>query len=316
MSGVFLSLSSLLDTGDSPDLVLVHSDAYANWAFSAHHPTQGRRFMHARERLLASAPSTGVTVAEVASDRLASLDELALVHSHGYIAQVLEAGQCDEWSGSRPDLALLAQRMAGGTLVALDALLMGVTGTAVNFAGAKHHAQRDSSRGFCVFADLAMAAHVAVARGARVAMLDIDAHHGDGTEHLTRECAEILTFSVHEGGIFPGTGLADAAEQHVYNEPLAHGAGDDELFFAVSRFVDLAEEYQPDLIMIAIGADGMEGDPLTTLRYSVAGMADAVRVVREAFPSKPMLLGGAGGYRPDDLTPEAWVAMALAAAAC
>lgn len=316
MSEVFLSVSSLLDAGDSPELVLVHSDEYANWAFSAHHPTQGRRFMHARERLRTSAPSTGVTVAEVASDRLASPDELALVHGGEYIAQVLEAGECDEWSGSRPDLALLARRMAGGTLVALDALLMGVTATAVNFAGAKHHAQRDGSSGFCVFADFAMAAHVAVSRGARVAVLDVDAHHGDGTENLTRECPEILTFSVHEGGIFPGTGLADAPEQHVYNEPLAHGAGDDELFFAVSRFVELAEEYQPDLIMIAIGADGMEGDPLTSLRYTVAGLADAVRVVREAFPSKPMLLGGAGGYRPDDLTPEAWAAMALAAAAC
>ena len=78
-----------------------------------------------------------------------------------YIASVLDAYQCGEWSGQRPDLSDLAQRLAGGTLVALEHLLGGGTRLAVHLAGAKHHAQRDRSSGFCVFADLAIAARIA-----------------------------------------------------------------------------------------------------------------------------------------------------------
>lgn len=315
MSQGFLVHSSLLEAGDSPNLVLVHSDAYADWVFSTSHPTQGRRFMHARERLLAAASSTGVTVAQLASDRLVEADELAVVHSPAYVQQVLEAGECGEWAGSRPDLAAITRRMCGGTLLAMDALLAGASLTAVHFAGAKHHAQRDRSSGFCVFADFALAARGAVARGARVAILDVDAHHGDGTEALTRDEPEILTFSIHDGTIFPGTGHADASEEHVYNQPLAAGSGDAELLAGVERFLLLCNEFRPDVIMIAMGADGLEGDPLSTLRYSIEGLAGAVRSVRCAWPAVPMLLGGAGGYRPDDLTPDAWVAMALAAVA-
>ena len=238
--------------------------------------------------------------------RKATIEELALVHEASYLTAVTEDYLCSEWSGHRGDLAQLSQTFVGGTLVALDALLNGLTLTAIHLPGAKHHAQFDRSSGFCVFADFAIAAKTAVARGLKVAILDVDAHHGDGTENLCLDDPNIITFSVHEAGIFPGTGLVDSPENQTYNHPLARGAGDEELVLAVSRFDQVASEFAPDLIFVAAGADGHELDPLSGLRYSTGGMWLAMSNLREAFPSTPVLIGGAGGYRPDDATPQMW----------
>ena len=220
--------------------------------------------------------------------------------------EVLEDWVTDEWAGQNEDLALLAQTFAGGTLVTLDALLNGETLTAIHLPGAKHHAQFDHSSGFCVFADFAIAAKVAVSKGLKVAILDVDAHHGDGTEYLCAEDLNIMTFSVHQFGIFPGTGIREIPEKFVFNEGLASGNGDAELLAAVERFNAVAIDFAPDLIFIAAGADGHREDPLSRLNYEVEGFQAAMAKVRESFPSLPILMGGAGGYEPDTYTPQMW----------
>ena len=310
-------------------LTIIHSDAYAGWAFNASHPTQGRRFTNAYELTLAHAELDNVHVTRIESNLIADASLLQLVHTSDYINKVAGTGECDEWDGSRPDLGQLALRMAGGTILALETLLRGETLTVMHFAGAKHHAQRDQSSGFCVLADFALAATLATRdtrptgttlpgsneTPLRVAILDIDAHHGDGTENLTRDNDRILTLSVHDRSIFPGTGQRDEPQSRVYNNPLEPGSGDTELAAAVIRFTTLCAEFQPDVIMIACGADGLDGDNLSTLTYTIAGLESAVAHVRREYPATPMLLGGAGGYRPDDLTPRAWARMAIAATA-
>jgi acetoin utilization protein AcuC len=237
---------------------------------------------------------------------MATIEELSLVHEASYITSITENYSCSEWSGQQADLAKLAQTFVGGTLVALDALLDSSTLTAIHLPGAKHHAQYDHASGFCVFADFAIAAKTAVAKGLKVAILDVDAHHGDGTENLCLDDPNIMTFSVHEAGIFPFTGLADYPESHAYNQTLVRGDGDYEMVVAVSRFCMLASEFGADLIFVAAGADGHELDPLSSLQYSPGGMWLAMGNLRSAFPSTPVLVGGAGGYRPDDATPEMW----------
>lgn len=237
---------------------------------------------------------------------MATIEELSLVHEASYLTSVTEDYLCSEWSGHRGDLAKLAQKFAGGTLVALDALLDGSTLTAIHLPGAKHHAQYDHSSGFCVFADFAIAAKVAVAKGLKVAILDVDAHHGDGTENLCLDDPNIMTFSVHEAGIFPGTGKSDFPENHAYNHPLEAGATDEQLVWGVQRFNIVARDFDPDLIFIAAGADGHELDPLSGLQYSHGGMYLAMGNLRNSFPSMPMLIGGAGGYQPDEWTPRMW----------
>ena len=298
-------------------LVLVHSDEYAGWVFSSSHPTQGRRFENARARLLTQAASNDVQVIEVESDLLPSRELLEAVHSPEYVDAVIGRGEAGEWAGERPDLGSIAHRMVGGTLLAADALMADRARTAVHFAGAKHHAMRDHSSGFCVFSDLAVTAKYLLDGDSpvqRISIIDIDAHHGDGTEELLRDDPRVQTMSVHDRSIFPGTGHADEPEREVFNEALSRGSGDAELAAAVSRFIGEVQRFNPDLLMLAIGADGHVTDPLSSLAYSVDGMAGVIAAVRQVFPELPILIGGAGGYQPDDVTPEVWARMAIAAA--
>lgn len=292
------------------DLLIVHDDAYAGWVFHTSHPTQGRRFINGRDSILAAARAAGIRVAE-AGPRPATRAELGLVHTEPYLSSVLDNHTCAEWSGPRPDLSALAALFAGGTLVALDALLSGTATTAIHLPGAKHHAQADRSSGFCVLADFALAATLAAQAGLRVAVLDIDAHHGDGTETLTADNPDVCTVSIHQAGIFPGTGLTSDPSRRIHNLPLEPGAGDVGLLVAVQDALRYMGRIDPDLILLAAGADGHVDDPLSSLGYTTVGYRGVARLVREAFPSVPVLIGGAGGYRPDDATPEVWTAVAV-----
>jgi len=297
-------------------IYLVHADEYKNWIFDPTHPTQGRRFTNARNLLISTAKEQGIDIVEVLP-RLATKTELERVHSSAYIKQVLDEYTCDEWEGARPDMSRLATLFVGGTLTALEALLAKKTNLAINFPGAKHHAQFDHASGFCIFNDFALAADIATKDyGLNVAILDIDGHHGDGVENLTAENPHVLTYSVHQSGIFPGTGN-ESNTGSFYNYPLKEGAGDSELIEAVEGFFymlgarDRIWDWRPDLVFITCGADGHEDDPLTGLDYSTNGYVSVGQMVRDRFPGLPILLGGAGGYLPDTRTPEIWANVAV-----
>ncbi len=297
---------------------LIHSDEYKNWIFDPSHPTQGRRFDNARDLFLQLAKAKNVEVIEI-SPNVVHKGELLRVHTPEYIEEVLEQHRSSEWNGKREDLANLASKFVQGTLYALDNLMVGNTKLAVHFPGAKHHAQADHSSGFCVFADFAIAADIATKDyGKKVAILDIDAHHGDGTENLTASNLSVLTFSIHESGIFPGTGNQSYPEEHVYNYPLGSklpgfnpNKDDQALIDGVSKFCELAKQFNPDLLFIACGADGHSEDSLTNLTYSVEGYIAVAKRLKERFPDLPILLGGAGGYLPDTRTPEIWSEVAV-----
>jgi len=298
---------------------LIHSTDYKNWIFDPNHPTQGRRFDNARDLFLELAKNNNINVIEISPNNVHRA-ELLRVHTSKYTYEVLDQHLSNEWVGERGDLAELSSKFVQGTLSALDNLMVGNTKLAVHFPGAKHHAQADHSSGFCLFADFAIAADIATKDyGKKVAILDIDGHHGDGTENLTKDNLNILTFSIHEYGIFPGTGYVSYPEKHVYNYPLGsnelgHNPNKDDqaLLDGVSRFCELAKQFNPDLLFIACGADGHKEDRLTNLKYSVEGYVAAARKVREQFPNLPILMGGAGGYLPDTRTPEVWAKVTLA----
>jgi acetoin utilization protein AcuC len=301
----------------SKSIYLVHSDKYKEWIFDETHPTQGRRFSNARDLLLKEASKDGIEVIEI-PPRPATREELLRVHTSAYIDEVLKDGLSGQWDGQRMDLAELSSLFVGGTLLALDALLTGKTKLAIHFPGAKHHAQADYSSGFCIFNDFAIAADIATKdHGLNVAILDIDGHHGDGVENLTADNPRVITFSIHQYGIFPGTG-DESKTGYFYNYPLKDGAGDKELLEGIDEFISTlgAREriwsWVPDLLFLTCGADGHREDPLTGLNYSVEGYAAAASKVRERFNDIPILMGGAGGYLPDTRTPEIWSKVGLA----
>lgn len=296
------------NTPSTSEMVYVYTPEFANWNLGPTHPTKGIRYVHATTRIDELADGQGVAVRTVAP-RPATREELALVHGEAYIASVLDSGDCPEstWSEPRPDLSLLAQLMAGGTLTALESLARGESLTAVNLPGAKHHAQRNSSEGFCVFGDLAIAAEL-VTRGRvgswkRVAIFDFDVHHGDGTEALLLENPNALTYSVHRYGIYPGTGERSMPEKQAYNFAMKAGDGNAELLAATDEFCALTAEFGAGIIFIAGGADGHVSDPLGGIdgggiRFTVDGYRAAMTKLRQQFPTTPILFGGAGGYVP------------------
>ena len=294
--------------------VLIHSDQYANWIFDPTHPTQGRRFINARNQFVELMKEDTALFTEV-EPRRATRVELERVHAPSYIEDVLDNHLSGQWSGKRADLATLASTFVGGTLVALDALLNKKALTAIHFPGSKHHAQYDYSSGFCIFNDFAIAADIATKDyGLRVAILDIDAHHGDGVENLTADNPMVLTYSIHEKGIFPGTGNESDSDRNIYNYPLvpkdvradSPGKGNEALEAGVTHFIHLLDAFKADLIFITCGADGHKEDPLSSLEYSVEGYAGIAKQLRSQYPDIPILFGGAGGYLPDTRTPEVW----------
>ena len=302
--------------------VLVHSDQYAHWIFDPTHPTQGRRFINGRNLFIDLMNAQGNPFTEV-EPRLATRAELERVHASSYVDEILINHTSTQWSGQRPDMATLASTFVGGTLVALDALLNKKALTAIHLPGAKHHAQFDHSSGFCIFGDFAIAADIATKDyGLKVAILDIDAHHGDGTENLTADNPEVLTYSIHEKGIFPGTGNESSPEQQIYNAALESrdkhtnlfGKGDVALSYYVHDFVGLLDDFKPDIIFIACGADAHQEDPLSSLQYSIEGYVAVAQLIRTKYPDMPILMGGAGGYLPDTRTPEVWANFAAALA--
>jgi acetoin utilization protein AcuC len=287
------------------DAIIIHSPEYANWVFDPKHPTQGRRFMLGHDQVILNGQERNLNIDEFLPE-LPHSDDLLLCHDPIYIHDVTVKGLSNEWSGQRHDLGDLAKLFVGGTITALNTLLEEKTKLAIHLPGAKHHAMRDHSSGFCVFGDFAIAATKATMLGKKVAVFDCDAHHGDGTEALTKSNPNILTFSVHQYGIFPGTGLNSDLEQKAFNFPLVSGTDDKGLLDAVQSFLSVCVDFDPDLIFIACGADALADDPLSGLKYTVGGYELAMRSIRMAYPDTPILFGGAGGYLPDDQTPDLW----------
>ena len=198
-----------------------------------------------------------------------------------------------------------------------EKILSGEAQVAFNPQGAKHHAAYDSSSGFCVFNDMAWAALHFNAKGAKVMYIDWDAHHGDGVENLLADDPDLVTCSIHDATIFPGTGLdGHTPELGIYNWALDPASGDDVFIRAMGEIEQLADTIKPDVVLLATGADAHKTDPLSTLQFDYPGYDYAARAVgriASSYADGRLLIGGAGGYQPCDHTPLIWSKVVSAA---
>ena len=291
-------------------VTVAYTPEYLDWRLGAGHPTNPERARLAVEQIRDWAAAEDVEVRwqtpTLDLDRV--FGEAPQVHNARYLAE-LAAGRCDEWSGTDRRLRDVAALMFTGTLDLVEDLLRDWRpGIWFNPQGAKHHAHADRSSGFCVLNDMAYAATRLTADGKRVLYVDWDAHHGDGVEALLLDNPRAVTASIHDRTIFPGTGRGSRPDLGAYNWPLAHGAGDADLAEAIGEVLDLAEQEAPDVLLLACGADGLAGDPLSSLTYTLEGIgAAAARIgAWTAERGLPVVVGGAGGYQPLTETPAAW----------
>ena len=245
--------------------------------------------------------------------RSATVAELTRVHQPEYVADVEQqaAAGGGKLGGGTPfgefsyEIALLA---AGGVLTAVEAVVAGVVDNAYALVRPPgHHATPAHGRGFCLFNNVAIAArHARVALGLeRVAIVDWDVHHGNGTQDTFWDDPSVLAISIHQDGVYPprsGPVTDTGAHGTVINIPLPPGSGDGAYRAAFTDVVEPAlDRFAPDLILVACGFDANGFDPLARQMLhseSFRWMTSRVRVAAERHCAGRLVLAHEGGYSP------------------
>ncbi|ARN83606.1 acetoin utilization protein [Methylocystis bryophila] len=245
----------------------------------------------------------------------ASLDALLAIHDPAYVERLRVSAPREGVLRLGPDVIMspgtldAALHAAGGAVLATDAVMQGRAKTAfVATRPPGHHALPDEAMGFCFFNNAAVAARHALASGAeRVAILDFDAHHGNGVQKSFWSEKRVFYASTHQMPLYPGTGEISERGAHgnIVNAPLAKGDGG-EAFAAAwrERVFPALEAFGPDLMVLCAGFDGHKHDPLAGLRLEpqdFRALTLRLRDFAERRCQGRIVSLLEGGYLPEDL---------------
>lgn len=254
------------------------------------------------------------SLADFSVSRLATPEELALVHTPEYVNFILSLdGQevvLDADTILTPGSVKAAQMAAGIGLELVEQIISGKVRN--GFALVRppgHHARPNSAMGFCVFNNIAIAAKKALSIGLkRILILDWDVHHGNGTQEAFYEDDQVLLIDLHQDNLFPiGSGMANQTgkgkgEGFTINIPLSEGCGDAEYLTVFDKIViPKALDYDPELIIVSAGFDAHVSDPLGGMRLTTQGfgkLTSRIKTVADKVCNGKLALFLEGGYDP------------------
>lgn len=225
----------------------------------------------------------GMDVSRVVAP-MAADDDLLRVHPKAHVDAVKAAAPLEGWRSLDADTHMsagtleAAYRAAGAAVRAVDLVMVGdVSNAFCAMRPPGHHAERETAMGFCFFGNIAIAAkHALDHHGlSRVAIVDFDVHHGNGTQDLVEDDPRVLFCSTHQMPLYPGTGAADeTGVGNVLNVPLSDGAGSDVFRDVMTRVVlPRVDAFKPELLLISAGFDAHKDDPLAGLMFETEDFA-------------------------------------------
>jgi len=279
-------------------------------SFAEHDPGPGHPERPARlDAAAAGVASAGIDDALVAlAVRPASRAQITAVHDPEMVEHLVAASAAggaafDADTRSSAGSWEAARRAAGAGIAAADELAAGRAEAAfLALRPPGHHARPTTPMGFCLLNNVAITAEELTSRGERVAIVDIDAHHGNGTQEIFFARPDVLYASLHQWPFYPGTGAADevgagAGQGTTCNVPLPAGATGDVYLHAFERvLLPVIEHFAPTWMLVSLGFDAHRDDPLTDLGLSAADFALLVERLVALVPTGRRLAFLEGGY--------------------
>ena len=287
-----------------PAAFVTHADCLKH-EMGAHHPERPARLTAIEDQLIASGLGNHLTRFDAP---LATEEQLARVHPPEYVRAIREVAPASGTIHLDPDTAMnphslqAALRAAGAAVLATDLVLEKKASSA--FCAVRppgHHACRARPMGFCIFNNVAVAArHAIEAHGLqRVAIIDFDVHHGNGTEDIFEGDAHVLMASIFQHPFYPYSGTDNPAS-NMYNVPLSAGSGSRELQRAVrDEWLPALHDFKPELVVFSAGFDAHDEDDMAMLRFTDADyrwVTEQVKSIADRYAKGRMVSMLEGGY--------------------
>lgn len=306
----------------------VYSNQLMQYRFSDEHPFNQMRLKLTTELLI---DANLLDPNQIITPRLATDDELTLIHTYDYINAIKHAshgilseseskkyGLANEDTSQFKQMHQHSARIVGGALKLADMIVNGKLKNGCHLGGGLHHALPGRANGFCIYNDVAITAkYLSQKYDMKVMVIDTDAHHGDGVQWSFYTQNEILNYSIHETGkfLFPGSGhyTERGKEQgfsYSVNVPLEPYTEDASFIDCFKRTVTpVVKSFDPDIILSVNGVDIHYLDPLTHMNCTLDSLYEIpyyVKSLADQYTDGKVIMFGGGGYNIWRVVPRAW----------